>query len=263
VGKIALWRTIAAAYRFTFGDVGRFLRISAIWLGLQLALQAVGAAMGPEGAALAALHFVLRILAVAGSTAFSVAWCRAILMSETSGGWATLRFGRREWRFLGNSILIGLIVVLPGIPFGWAVASGSLPINLESFSSWQAIVALSAIGVLMALIAVSRLSLAFPAVAVEETGEVLDQAWKRGRGNTVRLFLGWIIGGVPFSAINVATSYEPQLHQATSAFGLITVELLTISDFFGLAVTAGFLSYSYQQLSGYSSEAQAVNPAPA
>ena len=293
VGKIALWRTVIAAYRFTFEDPGRFFRVSVIWLCLTLIetelpwldiailaprLKAVPATVI---VALGILNMALIAATAAGYIAFPVAWHRAILLDEAASGWRTLRFGRRELRFLGNSFLIGLIVTVPAIPLIWALMPvlaaddhttfpwmGVLrvlsAVDLSSPSWREILVGMSAIGVLAALIATPRLSLALPAVAVEEPGEALDQAWRRGKKNTLRLAFGVLLCAAPFQAIgmalNVALAMELHVGEASGLTIVYAVAVVSrVVDFFAIAVGVGFLSYSYRQLRGFSPTA----PAPA
>jgi hypothetical protein len=215
--KIAFWRSIGDAYAFVFGQPLRLLRIGGVWLAIfflySLWYVLPGAVARPTGLAdalrdsgieLAALLFYLF-----GLISFAVAWHRAVLLNEDRTWLAALRFRRREWRFLGNGLIILLLIgLLVGVPL--SVASWVFSIVLSAGLS-QAHVG-PGLGLVMAIAAGAilpgigsavwcRLALVFPAVAADAPGEPIAETWQQSRGNWLRLYFASLLCGLPVWAL--------------------------------------------------------------
>ncbi len=260
MGKIAFWRTLRAAFYFTVGDLSRFFRLSGLWLVAILGFQVLQALpVSPLVQALATLG--LGLFALGGFTAFPVAWHRAILVGEHRGMIAALRFGRREWRFLGyaslvSAMIFSLLLLLLGV-------TGEIAATMRP----QLGIAVAAIPFASALAGwclAARLTLVLPAIAVDETGAVLRRAWSRARGNGARLFFGWLICTVPFVAMSGGLRWLQTVAGSTVLMNALLGALPFVVQFFEVAVTVGFLSHSYQQLAGLHQErlSDAAEPEP-
>lgn len=245
MGKIELWRTVRAAFSFTFGDLRQFFRLSGLWLAGIVGFQALLVLPLPSLArALAAIGMALFIFG--GFTAFPLAWHRIILLGDDPGVAGSLRFGRRQLRFLGYGLLVSALVAMPS--FLVLGVAGGIAANLHSrFGIATAIIPAISVAVVCCL--ASRVTLVLPAVAIDETGAVLRRAWNRGRGNGVRLSLGWLLCTVPFVTLSGALHWLQTKIGATTFFGGAVVGALPyLVQFFEAAITVGFLSHSYQQL---------------
>src|SRR5262249_58353607 len=106
-----------------------------------------------------------------GLISFSLAWHRAVLFDEDRGWIGALRFGRREWRFLGYGMLLGLMI---GVPCFFAmrfVAMIAMPLihtyqpNFFTLMRWMTTLTV-ALNVIV-WIFLSRRLLVFPAGAAD------------------------------------------------------------------------------------------------
>ena len=169
----------------------------------------------------------------------------------------SLHFGRREWRFLGYSLLISLI--FGGAALTGALVLGALAVGMRAMFGAAAIVvaALSPIVAIVAWGICARLSLALPGAAVDAPGGQLGTAWRLGKGNAVRLFFGPIACAVPIVIVQLVLQlvlgppfWRAGMAHAMTAFPLTLSLLDVILVFAQTAVTVGFLSFSYRQLAG-------------
>ena len=249
--KIAFWRTVGDAYRFLFGNLARFFVLSGGWLvaialtiGATVLLSLVSSVLAYGVAIIGAVLFYF-----GGVLAFAVAWHRAILLSEPPR--LSLRFGRREGRFFGYSLLIGLVFL--GAALAGGIVLGGL---LAAFRTGGAMIAI--LSPIMAIVAwgiCARLSLALPAAAVDEPGGLLKTAWRRGKGNAVRLFFGPFVCAIPPIILQAILQFllgppfwRPGMARNMTALPLTMSLLYVILVFAQVAVTVGFLSFSYRQL---------------
>ena len=125
-----------------------------------------------------------------------------MLSGESRSWFAALRFGRREWRFLGYILLIATLmavpvfVVDPGLASIIAELQGDAGVTVVFRVSFV----IGYLEFLLVWIYGARLMLVFPAVAADETGGRLARAWQRGRGNTLRVYFGSALCVFPFAA---------------------------------------------------------------
>jgi hypothetical protein len=276
--KIAFWRTVGGAFGFVFSDLGRFLQVSGIWLASIISLELLAISFRPDSHGLAVTFCILGFMTfLAASLALSFAWHRTILAQETPSAAMALRFGAREWRFLGYSLLIVLVICVPmvifilisalisGIFLGVVMAANGA--NAAAVGGTGALMGriIAAIFMLAAWYVVSRLWLALPAVATDQRGDMLSTAWRRSRRNGLRLMFGLLVCALPFSLVNgliqralgapIWTSvFDPAHHPLDSSLLIpsVTVTLILLVDFIQTAVWVAFLSFSFHQLSASS-----------
>jgi len=192
VVKLAFWDTVNGAYRFVFAHPLTVLRTGWLYLLLNTLDFAVRKA-APSDARLTATAFAVAVLLIGASIAWHVAFVRAILLNERS--WtAALQFRHRHWRLLGAGIVLFLMLV-PVIAIaavaGFAAVHVGGPVAVAIFG----VVAVVAIVVLIA--AASRLYLLGPAIATDDPAKAIRAAWRRGRGNTLRLLFGSVLMVLP------------------------------------------------------------------
>ncbi|HEX7968869.1 MAG TPA: hypothetical protein VF502_11675 [Stellaceae bacterium] len=259
--KIPFWPVLGAAYRFTFGDLGRFMAMSGVWffVFIAIALAIIWQAQSEPFADSSLL--AAQLGQFAALSAFAVAWHRAILMDEAGG----LRFGRREVRFFGYSFLMmvgsnavlhaGGLVLLLLFTAGILVA-GAYPVP------WQRMLIFQLVELLVLLGPLAGLLLVLPAVALDEQEGVFAKAWQRSRGNRLLLFYGVVLSALPFAVVDKvkqavlgeplwpAYAYDgrvPVPHPSAAAQCIAAaVEALLL--FLGTAVVIGFLSFAYRHL---------------
>jgi hypothetical protein len=241
--KIAFWRTFGAALRATF--TRRLLAVlepRLIAAGLVLVL---GDILGTLRLGLLLALAATWVAVLLAFTSFAVAWHRALLLGPEATAADRLRIGPREWRFVGYSLAIPLLV---GVPVGIVASLGSF---IAGAALAPAVVgpAIDAAAVLAGTVIAMRLALVLPAVAIDEPGASLVQAWQRSRGNAWRLAAGWLL----CLAVFAPAVFLYVLLATSVAAGSLALELLLglgllALEFLEFAVAVAFLSLAYQQL---------------
>lgn len=190
--KLAFWDTVNGAYRFVAGHPLMVLRTGWLYLilnALDVALRR-GESLTPL---LRAIAFAIAILLIGASIAWHIALLRAILLDEHSWA-AALQFRRRHWRLLGVGVLLFLmllpIVAVAGV-IGFAAFHAGGPVAAAIF------VVFAAVGLVALTVIACRLYLLGPAIATDDPAKAIRAAWRRGRGNSWRLFFGDVLMIVP------------------------------------------------------------------
>jgi hypothetical protein len=265
---LAFWRLLGAAYRFALAEPRRLAAAAAPWLLAAsvpaLLLQGLSPRSGALGAALA---LVGMLCSLAGFLGFAFRWQRAILAGESAAGAAALRVGRREWRFVGHVLLVLVIV---GAALLGAVVLFFLPLtlllsvfharSLSGMSGWL----FQGVAVVACSLVFARLALALPATALDQSGDMLEIAWQRSRGNSPGLFLGTALSVLPFVLLQQlieapfrhALGYSLALQLAASA-------LATILCFVALAVLTTFFCFAYRALAPGTAPRDGIAPSGA
>ena len=192
VVKFAFWDTVNGAYRFVAGHPLMVLRTG--WLYLILNAFDVALRRGDSSApSLRAIAFAIAILLIGAGIAWHIALVRAILLDEHSWA-AALQFRRRHWRLFGVSIVLFLmllpIVVVAGLIGFFAFHFGG-PVGIAIF------VLFATVGIFALILVACRLYLLGPAIATDDPAKAIRAAWRRGRGNSWRLFFGDLLMIVP------------------------------------------------------------------
>lgn len=236
--KLPFLKIIVATIYFAWTNKAELLRaISVPTLALVLVIAA--------GAALTILidkppHFLIWIFlfALGLSSSFFAITCHRLILMGSNQRFKSLNAlpGYRELRFMGWVIVIYAIATILKIPFvalaksllgGTAVSEGG------QIARWVVI-----IGSVPALYVLARLSLAFPATAIDEHTS-LKWSWERTRGNGWRIFaivglFPWLIETmIGLLARNGATTLEQVL--------------LYILFYVGLAIGIIALSFTYKE----------------
>jgi hypothetical protein len=250
MARIDFSSALGDAFAFTANNLGRLFRLCGLWLALIIAFQLFALFMpgimarGTMMAAVSRGLYVCFYLAV--SVMFAVAWHRAVLRSDGPRTMMDMmHFGRREWRFLGYLILFAATVCLPLIgavtTTGMFIVTRSQGIGIVMTVCWL----LS----LLVWLAISRLSLALPAAAVDESGGGLGIAWQRGKGNMMGLFFGPIACTVPFVFLSfVLYIVFAALATVSPAFDALRVVIIAALGFVQAGFGVSFLSFCYRQV---------------
>jgi hypothetical protein len=259
--KIPFWRTLADSYRFFFGDLVWFVFASGGWLVALAATALAGMAVARFSPALAFILVMIGavLFYLGGSFAFAVSWHRLILRHEAPR--LTPRFTRREWRFAGCSALIGLVAGATTIAAAGAAAALAVALVAAIGPLGYVFLVVPALCIIVGWWLMGRLSLALPATAIDEPGGQLRAAWRRGRGNGIRLFFGPLFAAVPVILVELvlqvvlgppmwrseghivaATAFQPEAAKlAISALDLVL-------SFVQVALMVGFLSFAYRRI---------------
>jgi hypothetical protein len=239
---LPVWATVGAAYRSVFSDGSRVVLRSAAWFGL-LVLANLLAFFLAQGAGPGISDLIGLVVSIAAYVSLAVGWHRSVIVGETprSAGEA-LRFGPREWRFLGISILAVLIVVGPlVIVMTLATAAGKADgIGFLLASS-------AAVG--WALFVTARLSLAFPLIAVDGAPTPLRTSWHMTARSWLRILATIIAAGAPF--IIVVELLGLLASNVSGPAGLIVLlVLLSVLLLLQVGVMASVASHAYLHLRG-------------
>ncbi len=191
--KLPVTRALGHAIKSTTDNISFAFHISWPWMLLLLPLNvAVNLYLVFKGVQdakfLTAQSFLLIIpLAIASIVAYcsiAVNWHRYVLLDEVAEGWQRLRVDSLMWRYIGNAILIGLILFAGGFVailvfslVGWglgaAVGEASLIVIVPSVLVLYA----------YALVSAYRLAVKLPSVALGRNDFFMRDAWRATAGN--------------------------------------------------------------------------------
>jgi hypothetical protein len=227
--KLPVTRALNHAIKSTTDNIGFAFHISWPWMLLLLPLNvAVNLYLVFNGMQdlknLTAQSFLLIVpLAIASIVAYcsiAVNWHRYVLLDEVAEGWQRLRVDSLMWRYIGNAILIGLILIAGGIVaalalslVGWglsAVVGEALLIAIV-----PCVIALYA----YAIVSAYRLAVKLPSVALGRNDFNMRDAWRVTDGNF------WSILGL--------------LLLLSICLSLVGLALLLVTYFFGQTGTLG------------------------
>jgi len=244
-------RTIVRAYGSLFEKPGLFARAGWAWMAVAYAAQ--------FASGMFAVRFAGTILHFLALTAFAVVWHRGILLGERPQGLVHLRFGREEVRYFLLGLLLTAAILAPAIGVQqWAVAAAPHASGLPAMLIMAALLAVVA----ATLIAVTRLTLVYPATAIGAFALGFRRSWQLTRGNTLRILGGAVLATLPWTVFSMTLNtlvkdraVEPG--GLTAAVLLLAVEV--VISFAQIAVCAAFLSYAYEFIVG--GEGAGVRPA--
>jgi hypothetical protein len=147
----------------------------------------------PDVAALGKFFMISAPLAIASVIAYAsiaVNWHRYILLDEVPDGWQRLRVDGLMWRYIGNFILILLLIMACAIGVGLVLGIAGYIMNSLLGETMTAVLLVPGILALYmyAIISGYRLSVILPAVALGRTDFRMADVWKATAGNNWRLF---------------------------------------------------------------------------
>ena len=191
--KLPVLGALGHAFRSTIDNIAFAFHISWPWIALLLPIN-IGANLylasqglnDPANLKAGSLLVVLPLFIVSFISAASIAvnWHRYVLLDEVAEGMQRLRIDSLTWRYIGNGLLIGLILAAGGIVamivaslFGWILSA--ILGKIAAVIIFPAVIAIYS----MALVAAYRLSVKLPAVALGRTDFSLSNAWAATFGN--------------------------------------------------------------------------------
>lgn len=196
--KLPVWRTTVEAYRFVFGDFGRFLRLAFLPIVAVAVLSVVEAQVlsGPSlmsGVARTLVSLFFSLLMVAAMVPPATAWHRAAILGETHAvSWFSFRFLDEEKRFLFFTLgFYGLGMV--------GVFIGILAQNLLGLTGIVNMLVMLAAFLVIAYIA-ARYCLVLPAAAIGAPAGLGDSA-RATDGNVVNIWLVFILAALPIYVV--------------------------------------------------------------
>lgn len=226
-------RLFTGAFKALFSDFDAFLRIVWAWYALV-------AVLGVLGTLLAANSFVV-VFVVAGvwvcsSASIAVAWHRNLLLGERPGP-VNLSFGRREIVYLGKTLLVFLIMLIPSMVLG--------AIALPFMQNWMGFMIVAGPMLLLILPLFMRLCLILPATALDEPLGISD-AFYRSEGLGLPMALAAIGTGLCITAVDMLLSFVANTIGGGAVFAAIAVLILSLALQIALtALQIGILSGGY------------------
>jgi len=209
------------------------------------------------------LSFLIGIVNVALYILFMVAWHRRYLLGPAVTSPREIFIWRaRHWRFLGNGILVALIMLLAALVIAFPLMAILNPLivsiafdnNNPARLIATAITLNVIVGIPMALIA-CRLVLALPAAAIEERGFGIGGSINLTRRNTWRIVLVFLLAAyLPYSIISwgiswlMFTPFILKLWIQSLGLGTVALLLQQVVIYAGIAIGVSTLSIIYKKL---------------
>ncbi len=257
--RLPLWETVSRSYGYMFSAFGTFWNISAVWLSLVAVDAMLGFPMlkeliiiSPRGAD-ANGPLLLSLIYILGAAGVSVAMCRKIINKSPFKPFH-FSLGRREWKFFGYSLVLPGLVVATSVALLFLVqfvlAFGDVLLSKRTsvYFFWAA--------ALFFFIISFRFYLLFPAIAVgnkEINGKV---SMEITRGNTLKIFIGYLLMGLPWVITYSLIAVAYNLVDGGLLWNLLLSFLFAVVYFFDAALKASFLSHVYQYLMFYTEKQQ-------
>ena len=122
--KLPVFKALGHAFRSTTDNIGFAFHISWPWMLMLLPFNvainlylAFNGMQDPQNLTAQSLLLVipLAIASIVAYCSIAVNWHRYVLLDEVAEGWQRLRIDSLIWRYIGNAILIGLILIAGGV----------------------------------------------------------------------------------------------------------------------------------------------------
>jgi hypothetical protein len=248
---LPVFATVVAAFRSVLGEGSRLVLRSAAWFGILLIVSVISLAMAsPSGFGIADLVSI--VVSLAAYASLAVAWHRAVILGETpQGAGDTLRFGAREFRFLGILLLAVLIVGGPTIIATFTTMTGT------EGEADPLVLLLIAAAVGWTLFAMARFTLAFPLSAIDATPAPLRTSWQMSQRIWPRILAAGILAAIPFAVAGQLLGLLARGVASLTMLGLVLV-VITALSLVQVAVMSALASHIYLHLAG-----RAAAPPPA
>jgi hypothetical protein len=190
------------------------------------------------------------IVDFAGSIAVAVAWHRAILLGERASDLGAMRFGRREWRFFGLSLVVAALV-------GLCVVAVVVLLQIAgvSFDEGPALDLLIAGSIVGLYLFESRVLVAFPIVAIDGPRGALYEAWNLTARAWPRIFACLLLVNLPFEMQWPISELLPVL--SGTFWNLVIAAWDAFTSLLMAAVLATLASHVYARLAERPVAAQA------
>ena len=234
--KLPFLNVIAASVYFAWTNKSEFLKAISV---PTLALVVVGGVWLLLSDDIPAYFSWVMLLAYGLGFSFLAVSCHRLILMDAADRYKSFnaRPGYRELRFLAWVIVIYTIKsVVGGIVYILVVYLGGSVFAEQSgvVSEW-----IKQIALLPALYVLARLSLAFPATAIDKRSG-LNWSWARTRGNGWRLFV--VVGLFPWL---VSTMFWFVWREEATVLEQVVLSILT---YIGLSIEIIALSFAYKEL---------------
>ena len=205
--KLPVFEALGHAFRSTTDNIGFAFHISWPWVlillpfnvatNLYMVLNGLETGGEPDLSKIGTYFAVAAPLILASIVAYAsiaVNWHRYVLLDEIAQGWQRLRIDSLTWRYIGNFILVFLVLLACAIPVGLAIGLVGFLANALFGGDLAAVLLVPAVLALyaFAFVAAYRLSVKLPAIALGRRDFSMGDAWRATKGNSWRM-LGLLI----------------------------------------------------------------------
>ena len=205
--KLPVFGALGHAFRSTTDNIGFAFHISWPWVlillpfnvgtNLYMVLNGLETGGEPDPAKIGTYFAVAAPLILASIVAYAsiaVNWHRYVLLDEIAQGWQRLRIDSLTWRYIGNFILIFLVLLVCAIPIGAAFGLISFLLYALMNGTMATVLVIPAVVALyaFAFVVSYRLLVKLPAVALGRSDFSMGDAWRATKGNSFRL-LGLLV----------------------------------------------------------------------
>lgn len=193
------FRAIPAATQVicaSFANLGAAFHVSWPWLLLLVPLQFLyfrfaepslepDSEFTPASWLLGIVFFCVNLVA---ASSIAINWHRFLLLGEEPDGWRRLRIDGPVWRYVGNIILLGVMIALPAILMVAVVmlAWSAMLYSAAGAEALQNLEIATFLGVMLPMTILYRLSIKLPAIALDRDDYGFRHGWRDSKGH----FLG-------------------------------------------------------------------------
>jgi hypothetical protein len=153
---------------------------------------------------------------------FMIAVHRFVLLGETETRYSVERKNPRTQRFFGSWMALLLVAAMPG-PI---VLSGLAALQPLDWWIWLVLLPLVVLPIVLSL----RMTLLFPAIAVDAPGATWARAYQDSKGHSVRICLVYVAASVPAIAAAVVCRALLVLGHAALAAAGVPGQVLAVSS---------------------------------
>lgn len=243
--KFPVWSTVAACYSIVLRNFAQLVRIAWFLLLIMVPVYAVTYWLAwPWSADTTAeiggvlnqfFTWLPNLIELPFLASIAVAWHRLLLRQERFGGNLYFRFDATVWRYAALSLAL---LIASTAPLYYSPSSSPGEIEIGIFISLIAIV------VAMSFLVLPRLSIALPAIALDER-LTLARAWRLSRGNSWRLGIATLLCALPVLLFLAPLYWYFDWQPRTSSVVLGTITSLVDALFVTVGVTLLSLAYRF------------------
>ena len=195
--KLSFGATFGGAFSAVFSQFWMFIKAAIVPFVLGILVAIIG---GVIVSSVPELTVVWQVLALIPLAILGIAYCRLVLLGRQAGAVPRPLFGRRTWVYFGYALLIAILTIIPFV----AIVTffiGSAFLSLGGDIQDPDIAMTRALGIIptvflvyvVVMYFVTRLSLVFPAVSVDQKLG-LRGSWRLTRGsNGFKLYAALIV----------------------------------------------------------------------
>ncbi|MDR1026038.1 MAG: hypothetical protein LBL47_01440, partial [Lactobacillus sp.] len=193
--RLPFWETIKRSFIYSFTNFDTIIKISSVWFLLLIVEASLGfpylctisseGCVGTGGQKISLMLMTLAVFPV------SVAFCRRTILRQEFNMFY-ISFGARELKYIGYTILLILAIILPSVAAIFATALLMKGLDIPTYSYYFLLLYF-----IIFAIYTSRLTLALPAIAVNNNNVSFKESYALTKGNANRIFWSTAVLAIP------------------------------------------------------------------